>query len=103
MALACSSDRRMVPSFSILWRGSAIRATSGATSLAGQSRAINCSRADGGIGGGADQRDHLVDIGDGDGQADQHMAAVARLGEVEARAAGDHFLAEGDEGRRSCP
>ena len=49
-------------------------------------------------GGGADQRDHLVDIGDGDGQADQDVAAVARLGELEARAARDHLLAEQHEG-----
>ena len=51
-----------------------------------------------GIGRGADQPDHFVDIGDGHGQADQDMAAVARLGEFELGAAGDDFLAEADEG-----
>jgi hypothetical protein len=45
----------------------------------------------------ADHADDLVDIGDGDGQTDQHMAAVARLAEFELGAAGDDFLAEVDE------
>ena len=72
-------------------------------SLAGQSRAINCSRAAAGLGRVADQRDHLVDIGDGDGEADQHMGAVARLAQQELGAPGDHLLAEVDEGARSCP
>ena len=48
--------------------------------------------------GVADDADHLVDIGDGDGEADQHMRAVARLGEQELGAPGHHLLAEGDEG-----
>ena len=47
--------------------------------------------------GGADQRDHLVDVGDGDREPDQHMRAVARLAEQEFRAPPDDFLAEGDE------
>ena len=51
-----------------------------------------------GVRRGADQRDHFVDIGHGDGQTDQDMGAVARLGEFEARAPGDDFLAEQDEG-----
>ncbi len=49
------------------------------------------------IGRGADQRDHLVDIGDGRGETDQHMRAVARLAEQELRAAAHHLFAEGDE------
>ena len=46
---------------------------------------------------GADQLDHLVDIGDRDGEADQDMRAVARLAEPELGAPGDHDLAERDE------
>ena len=80
------------------WRGSAISATSGPTSLAGQARAINCSRAVAASAAARISCDHFVDIGDGDGQADQDMAAVARLGEFELGAPGDDFLAEGDEG-----
>ncbi len=41
-----------------------------------------------GIGRGADQRDDVVDIGDGDRQADQDMAAVARLGEIDGACGG---------------
>ena len=40
----------------------------------------------------------LVEIGDRDDQAEQDMGAVARLGELELGAPGDHFLAEADEG-----
>ena len=46
----------------------------------------------------ADQLDHLVDVGDGDGKADQHMSAVARLAQQELGPAAHHLLAEGDEG-----
>ncbi len=49
------------------------------------------------IGGGADQPDDLVDIGDGDRQADLDMSAVARLVEQELGAAADDLLAEIDE------
>ena len=42
--------------------------------------------------------DDVVDIGNGDGETDQDMAAVAGLGEFEARAAHHHFLAEAGEG-----
>ena len=52
---------------------------------------------------GADQRDDLVDIGDGDGEADQDMRPVARLAQQELRAPADHLLAEGDEARPGCP
>jgi len=45
MPRACASDRRQVPSSPSAWRGSAISATSGAMSLAGQARAIKASRA----------------------------------------------------------
>ena len=50
------------------------------------------------VGGGADQPDHLVDIGDRDGEADLDMGAVARLVELELGAPADDFLAEIDEG-----
>ena len=46
----------------------------------------------------ADQVDHLVDIGDRDRQADQHMRPVARLAQQELRAPRDDVLAEHDEG-----
>src|SRR5205085_2283778 len=42
----------------------------------------------------ADQADHLVDIGDRDGEADQDMSAVARLAQQVLGAPGDHLLAE---------
>jgi hypothetical protein len=48
--------------------------------------------------GRADDGDELVDIGHRDGQADQHMAAVAGLVQVELGAADDHLLAELEEG-----
>ena len=69
-----------------------------ATSCAGQSRAISCLARLVGVLGGADELDHLVDIGDRDGEADQDMGAVARLAEQELGAPRDHLLAEGDEG-----
>ena len=46
----------------------------------------------------ADQLDHLVDIGDGDGETDQHVGAIARLAEEVLGAPVHHLLAEGDEG-----
>ena len=52
----------------------------------------------GGIGRLADQRDHFVDIGDGDGEPHQHMGAVARLAQQELDAPPDHLLAELGEG-----
>ena len=45
-------------------------------------------------GGAADDPDHLVEIGDGDDEAEQDVGAVAGLGELELGAAGDHLLAE---------
>ena len=48
---------------------------------------------------GADQPDHLVDIGHRDGKPDEDVGAVARLAEQIFGAPGNHFLAEGDEGR----
>ena len=51
-------------------------------------------------GRGADDPHHLVEIGDRDDQAEQEMGAVARLGELELGAPGDHLLAEADEGSR---
>ena len=67
-------------------------------SLAGQSRAINAFARLVRILGFADERDHLVDIGDRDRQADQHMGAVARLAEQELGAPRHHLFAERDEG-----
>ncbi len=49
------------------------------------------------IGRRTDDVDDFVDIGDGDGQPDQHVAAVARLVQFEADAADDDFLAEFEE------
>ena len=51
------------------------------------------------IGRLADQRDHRIDIGDGDGEAQQGMRALARLAQKIDRAPRDHLLAEIDEGR----
>ncbi len=51
-----------------------------------------------GIGGRADEPDHRVDVGDGDGKPDQDVGAVARLAEQMLRAPRDHFFAEVDEG-----
>ena len=50
------------------------------------------------VGRGADQPDHFVDIGDGDGETNLDMGGVARLGEQELGAAGDDLLAEVEEG-----
>ncbi len=50
------------------------------------------------IGSFSDQRDHLVDIGDGDGKTDQDMGAVARLAQQELGAAPHNLLAEVGEG-----
>ena len=67
------------------------------------------------VGGGADRRDHLVDVGDRDREAAEDVGPLARLAELEGGAPGDHLLAEGDEvgeealrssaraGRRSAP
>ena len=52
----------------------------------------------GGIGRLADHGDDLVDIGDGDGEADEDMGAVAGLAQQELGAAADHLLAELGEG-----
>ena len=50
------------------------------------------------IGGGADHRHHLVEVGDRDYKTEQDMRPRARLGEFELGAPGNHFLAEGDKG-----
>ena len=50
------------------------------------------------VGGGADRRHHLVDVGDRDGEAAEDVRPLAGLAELEGGAAGDHLLAEGDEG-----
>ena len=49
------------------------------------------------FGAGADDADDLVDIGDRDGQADQLVAALARLAQTETAAAGDDVLTEAQE------
>ena len=97
LGLLGGQPRRCRPA-DTLWRGSSISVTMAATSRAGQSRAINCSRASLASLARADQLDHLVDIGDRDGEADQDMGAVARLAEQVLGAPVDHLLAEGDEG-----
>ena len=51
-----------------------------------------------GVGRGADQLDHFVDIGNGDSQTHQNMGAVARLVEQELGAPRHDFFAERDEG-----
>ena len=47
---------------------------------------------------GSDEADDLVDIGDGDREADLEMGGVARLGEQMLGAPADHLFAEIDEG-----
>ena len=100
IARACSSVSRTLgrrPSISVV-RGSAISSISGIMSPTGQSRPTSRSRASA---GSFDERmmcDHLVDVGHGDGQADQDVAAVARLGELELGAADHDVFAEVHEG-----
>ena len=53
-----------------------------------------------GVLGGADQLDHLVDIGHRDRETDQNVGAVARLAQEVLDAPVDHLFAEGDEGRQ---
>ncbi len=55
------------------------------------------------IGGAADQLDHRVEVGDGDGQAHQGVRPLARLAQQEFGAAGDDLLAELDEGLDNLP
>ena len=45
----------------------------------------------------SDQADHLVDVGDGDREADLDVRGIARLGEQIFRAPRDHFLSEVEE------
>ena len=45
-----------------------------------------------------DQCNDLIDIGNSDGQADQHVRPLARLAQEELGAATDHLLAEVGEG-----
>ena len=70
---------------------------SGAMSRAGHIRSIKRGSRGRGIRGGADEADHLVDVGDRDGEADLDMRVVARLGEQIFGPPRDHFLAEVDE------
>ena len=51
----------------------------------------------GGIGGGADERDDRIEVDHREGQADEHVGAVARLAELERRAPADDLLAKLDE------
>ncbi len=50
------------------------------------------------VGRGADEPDHLVDVGHRDGKADLEVGGVPRLGQQELGASGDDLLAEVDEG-----
>ncbi|MNM28938.1 hypothetical protein D3C81_394640 [compost metagenome] len=52
----------------------------------------------GGVRRGLDQFDHLVDVGQRNGQAFQHVGTGARLAQLEHGAAGDHFATVADEG-----
>ena len=67
-------------------------------SLAGHSRAHQGFARFGGILRAADQRDHLVDVGDRNRQAHQDVGAVARLAEQILGAPLHHLFAERDEG-----
>ncbi len=49
------------------------------------------------IGRLADQLDHFVDIGNRNGEPDQHVGAIPHLAQQEFRPPADHLLAEGDE------
>ena len=49
------------------------------------------------IGRAADQFDHLVDVGDGNGEADQHVRAIAGMVQLELGASGDDLGTEADE------
>ena len=49
------------------------------------------------VGAGADGADNLIDVGDGDGQTAQDMAAFAGAAQFIGGAAGDDLFAEGDE------
>ena len=53
-----------------------------------------------GVLGGTDQFDHLVDIGDRDGETDQYVGTIARLAEQMLGAPVDHLLAERQEQRQ---
>ena len=53
------------------------------------------------VGRGADQADDLVDVGDGDGEADLHAGAVAGLVELEFCAAADDVFTKVDEGAQA--
>jgi hypothetical protein len=50
------------------------------------------------IGRAADHLDHLVDVGHSDGEANQHMGAVARVLQLVARAPRQDLGAEANEG-----
>jgi hypothetical protein len=68
-----------------------VRVSISRTSLLSQ-LAISSALATGGW-GVADDGDEVVDVGQRDGQAFQHMAALARLAQLEHGAAGHHFAA----------
>ena len=52
--------------------------------------------------GGTDKRNHFIDVCNGDGKADQHMRAVARLVEVELGPPPDDVFAEIDKGFKNA-
>ncbi len=53
----------------------------------------------GGVGRAADDPHDFVEVGDRDDEAEQDVRSLAGLEQLVFRAAGDHLLAEGDEGR----
>ncbi len=98
MARACSSDSRIVPVLADQMARIGDQLDQG-LDVAGRPVArhqLFARRR--GIRRSADQSNDLVDIGDGDGEADQRVAAVARLAQLEARPPRHHLLAEGREG-----
>ena len=76
MPRACSSVRRTVSSALITLPGSSIRASSGADIGGGPVALHQGGACGGGVGAGADQADHLVDVRDRDGEPDQRLCAV---------------------------
>ena len=67
--------------------------------FAGQQRLARGRR----VGRASDDLHHLVEVGDGNNQAQQDVRTVTRLVQFELGAAGDHFLAEADEAGDDVP
>ena len=58
---------------------------------------LQCGPCLGGRGGGLDERDHLIDVGECHGQAFENVGPFARLGEIVDGASRDDFAAVPDE------